>query len=228
MSKKWIYIIILFLLLFLIYKLSGFEQIINEKITVFIDIRQEYGYSLLLITIPLSILQGIITFFPIITIITFHILIFGLAEGMLFSFIGSFLGSILCFILGRYLFQDWSKKLWEKRQLKYQKWENYFQQYGMWTIVLLRTVPIMPSNMISLMAALSPISSRSYLWSSVYGNISMVWLFAIFSLSLTFDETSLMVIGYIIYIIGLFATFLYQKRNKNKYEIYDKQNSNLM
>ncbi|MGD9678449.1 MAG: TVP38/TMEM64 family protein [Vulcanibacillus sp.] len=223
MNKKWIYIIILFLSLFLIYKLSGFEQIITEKITVFIDIRQEYGYSLLLFTIPLSILQGVLTFFPIITIITFHILIFGLTEGMLFSFIGSFLGSILCFILGRYLFQDWSNKLWQKRKAKYQKWETYFKQYGMWTIILLRTVPLMPSNMISLMAALSPINFRSYLWSSIYGNISMVWLFSIFSLSLTLDEASPITIGYITYLIVLLVIFLYQRKNRDKYDIYDKQ-----
>jgi len=215
MKRKWIYISIFIILLFVLYKFSGVEQIITDKIFLFIDINKEYGYLLLLVTIPLSILQGIITFFPIITMITFHILVFGLWEGILYSLIASFLGSILCFLLGRYLFRDWSEKLWEKRQSKYQKWEKYFKQYGMWTIILLRTVPLMPSNMISLMAALSPINFRSYLWSSVYGNLSMVWLYSIFSLSLTLDEGSPLIIGYIIYLIILFAIFLYIKRKQS-------------
>lgn len=226
MNRKWL-IILGVVLLLIILRLLGIDKIIDDNIKLFMDIEKEYGYSLLLLTIPLSIVQGVVTLFPIITIITFHTIVFGVTEGLLYSFIGSFLGSIICFILGRYFFNDWSEKLWQKKKVKYQNLERYFQQYGMWGLILLRTTPIMPSNMISLMAALSPISFRTYLWSCIFGNISMVWLLGILGMSLTINDASPMVVGYIIYLVFLFVIFLIQLYYQHRYKSSNERKSKL-
>lgn len=217
MNKKWL-ILLGVVILLVIVAFLGIDKIIDENLKLFMDIENEYGHLLLLITIPLSILQGIITIFPIITIITFHILVFGVTEGVIYSFIGSFLGSILSFVLARYFFSDLSEKIWQRNKIKYQNLESYFQRFGVWGLILLRTIPIMPSNMISLMAALSPITFRKYLWSSIFGNISMVWLFGILGMSLTLSDFNPMVIGYIVYLVILFVVFLLQLFYQHKYK----------
>ncbi len=225
MNKKWLILLIVVILLVIVGFL-GIDELIDDNIKLFVDIEKEYGHLLLFITIPLSIIQGVVTFFPIITIITFHILVFGVTEGVIYSFIGSFLGSILSFVLGRYFFFDLSEKLWEKKKVKYQNLERYFQQYGMWSLILLRTIPLMPSNMISLMAALSPIPFRAYLWSSVFGNISMVWLFGILGMSLKINDFNFMVIVYIVYLVTLFIIFLLQLYYQRRYKPTTEQKVN--
>lgn len=67
---------------------------------------------------------------------------------------------------------------------RYDKWQRYLDRYGIWTLVLLRTIPIVPSNVINFMAAVSPIKASSYIWGTVLGNLSFIWLFGTIGSSL--------------------------------------------
>lgn len=177
------------------------QTVSNNDINYYIELKEELGYQLLFITIPLAIVQGFLTLFPIITILAIHILAFGWVQGLIFSFIGTFLGSLISFICVRYLFHDWSMRIWEKKKHKYKRLAKYIDLYGLWAIVILRSIPIMPSNIISLMAGLSPISFKHYVWSCVIGNLSMVWLLGIISspVALTPVNLQLMITIYVIF-----------------------------
>ncbi|MFD2880620.1 VTT domain-containing protein [Paenibacillus rhizoplanae] len=65
------------------------------------------------------------------------------------------------FLFRRYLF-DWFDRKWGYKLKKYEKWQTYLDRYGIWTLVLLRTIPIVPSNIINLMSAVSPMKPAAF------------------------------------------------------------------
>ncbi|MBD2848222.1 TVP38/TMEM64 family protein [Paenibacillus sp. IB182496] len=142
------------------------------------------GYMLLLLTTPLSIVQGIVTFFPFATLMLLHVATFGVVEGLLVSWLLGTLASIVCFWLSRSLLQPWFMHRFGERLAKYDKWQRHMDHYGVWVVILLRSIPIVPSNIISIMAAISPLHWRAYLWSTTIGTFSQVWLFALLGSSL--------------------------------------------
>lgn len=215
-KKSWVALIMLVLVIPIYLNFDSLQLILQNDVAYFVE--QELGYRLLLFTLPLSILQSIFTLFPFVTIVLIHVLTFGLWEGLMYSWIGSSLGAISCFILGRYFFQDYSRKIWAKKQDQYEKWVHIVNLYGLWGVVFLRSIPIIPSNIISLMAAFSPMKLNIYIWSTVIGNISMVWLFGVFSDAIIFaDETTRILLGfYILFVVllAIIASLHYRRKRK--------------
>ncbi|MGO4886550.1 TVP38/TMEM64 family protein [Anaerobacillus sp. MEB173] len=219
-KEKWIIFVFLVIFIVGLLRIEEIQYLLDENIVYFTeDLRGKLGYRLLWITIPLAILQGVITVFPFFLIIIIHVSSFGLIEGFLFSWIGSFLGAIVCFILARYFSSDWTVRLWNRNKGNYQNWLPYINIYGVWVITLLRNIPIIPSNMISIMAALSPIGIKAFLWSSVIGNKSMVWLLTLLSSPIIAPDKDTTV--YIFFCSIILFLFYLQFRNfkQNKFII---------
>jgi uncharacterized membrane protein YdjX (TVP38/TMEM64 family) len=149
-----------------------------------------------------------------VTIVIIHILSYGLWPGLFFSWLAAHLGSILCFLLARHFLQDWSQKMWNKHQEKYKRAFDYVDRYGFWGLILLRSIFFMPSNIISILGALSPISFKHYFWSSLIGNIPMVILLAVLSSPFVINDSDRfpLLIVLIVTIMSLVAIFIYQQR----------------
>ncbi|MBP1996551.1 TVP38/TMEM64 family protein [Paenibacillus eucommiae] len=175
-----------------------------------LEITQLDGTLILLITIPLAIIQGFLGVFPFATLIVLHISAVGLALGLVFSWLTGTLSALIVFLGCRFFFSKPFNRRWGARLQKYEKWQNYMDKYGIWTIIFLRTLPIMPNNLISFMSAISQIKLRSYIWSSILGNLSHIWLFGLISSSIIMPETdvSFLLITYIIFCLTLTGIFV--------------------
>lgn len=92
------------------------EAWVEETIRTLLNGLQLSGYSILLLTVPLSILQGIFSFFPFASLFVLHVTTFGLLEGMLISWLVGSVAAIVCFILCRYFFMIGSKNVSEKNE----------------------------------------------------------------------------------------------------------------
>jgi uncharacterized membrane protein YdjX (TVP38/TMEM64 family) len=90
----------------------------------------------------------------------------------------------------------------------------------MWGLIALHHIPVLPGNLLSLMGALSPISVRAYVWSSVWGNLSMVWLFALVTAGVTTNkQLEPYVWAYAFFVITLIVMFIvYYRRQRMRYE----------
>lgn len=172
------------------------------------------GFGILLITLPLALIQGIVGVFPFATLVMLHISVLGVKEGLLASWVaGSFAGMVV-YLLCKFLFADRFHRRWLSKLHKYEKWQKSLDRYGVWAIIFLRTIPIMPNNLISFMSAISNIKTRSYTWSNIVGNLSSIWLFGIFSASIVFPGMDLRVLmlSYIVFLIVLLALFFVRQR----------------
>lgn len=175
-------------------------------------IQDEVGYELLMITIPLMILQGVMTIFPVILLIIVHFIVYGVVEGFIFSLLGSFLSSILCYTIAKSFSEGYVAGFWKKREKTMNKVMDLTLKYGVPLIVVLRSIPILPSNIISVVAALSPIRFSQYVWSSLWGNISMIWILSLLSapIILTSVDKVLYIILYALYLVLLYSYYGYQ------------------
>ncbi|WP_150268987.1 TVP38/TMEM64 family protein [Paenibacillus tepidiphilus] len=153
----------------------------TETINGWIDwLLQTLGLSgpyIILATFPLTVIQSLFGLFPLAILIVLHVSEFGVIGGMLVSWVACNIGAILVYFLFRRYLYNWFDRKMRSRLKRYDKWQRYLDRYGIWTLLLLRTVPIVPSNVINFMAAVSPIKVRSNIWGTVLGNLSYIWLF---------------------------------------------------
>ncbi|MCH1642540.1 VTT domain-containing protein [Paenibacillus timonensis] len=172
------------------------------------------GYSILLLTIPLAVLQGIFGFFPFATIVMLHISLLGIMNGLLASWIAGTAAGMVVYLMCRYFFAGWFNRKWMGKLQKYEKWQKGLDRYGVWAVIFLRTVPIMPNNLISFMSAISNLKLRSYTWSNLVGNLSSIWLFGILSASIVFPGLNLrdLILSYAAFLLILGVAFILRNR----------------
>ncbi|MEQ4486014.1 TVP38/TMEM64 family protein [Cohnella silvisoli] len=176
------------------------------------------GFYVLIITFPLAIVQGILGIFPFTILIVLNISAMGIVNGLLTSWISGIIVANIVFYCGRSFFSDWFNRKIKRKESRYEKWQKYFELYGIWTLILLRTLPI-PNNVVSLMASVSSIKPFAYFISSVVGNLSQIWLYGIISSSIIMpkQDSKLLIEMYIAFCLSLIIVFVrgqFLQRNK--------------
>lgn len=168
------------------------------------------GPSVLLVTIPLAMLQSLFGFFPFAILIVLHVSVFNVIGGMLISWLACNVGGVLVYFLFRRYLYNWFDRKWRARLKRYDKWQRYLNRYGIWTLVLLRTVPIIPNNIINFMSAVSPLPTSSFIWGTVLGNMSYIWLFGTLSSTLIVpkEEWGVYLTWYAIFCVILIGVFI--------------------
>jgi len=218
MKKIVVIVLVISSFLFIIFNWEWVTQLRQENLSYFTEeLFAELGYGLLLITIPLMMIQNVVTLFPIVLIIMIHFISFGMTLGFLFSLIGTSIGAMLCFWLTRSASEKFVEKYWKKKEEKLSYILNSISHYGVFMIVFLRSIPIMPSNLISIAAGVSPIRFRAYVWSTVLGNISMVWLLSLLSAPLWIEDNHYLgyLVGYLFFaLVVLIYYFMKLYREK--------------
>lgn len=172
------------------------------------------GFSILLFTIPLAVVQGVFGFFPFATIVMLHISLLGIMNGLLASSIAGTAAGMVVYLMCRYFFAEWFNRKWMGKLQKYEKWQKGLDRYGVWAVIFLRTVPIMPNNLISFMSAISNLKLGSYTWSNLVGNLSSIWLFGILSASIVFPGLNLrdLILSYAGFLLALGIAFVVRNR----------------
>ncbi|QGG58889.1 L-seryl-tRNA selenium transferase [Paenibacillus sp. B01] len=167
------------------------------------------GPAILLLTIPLAVLQGLFGFFPFATIILIHISILGIAGGLLASWLAGTVAALVVYLLFRYFFYGKVQRRFQARLERYERYQAALDEYGGWMVILLRTIPVMPNNLISFMSAIAPVKLLPYLWSSIIGNLSHIWMFGLISSSLIFPghDLRLLIAAYLAFLLILSIAF---------------------
>ncbi|MBB6735181.1 TVP38/TMEM64 family protein [Cohnella zeiphila] len=193
---------------------------INDAIDWLLGVTQLDGYNILLLTMPLAVVQGFLGIFPFSTLVMLHISALGIGAGMAVSWLVSIVVSLIVFYCCRYWFSDWFDRKLQRYENKYDKWKKFFQLYGVWAIILMRTLPIMPNNVIAFLSSVSAIKPMPYLVSSIVGNLSHIWLFGIISSSILLPDTDIRILiaAYAAFFLVLSALFWLSLRRKSTLE----------
>lgn len=181
------------------------------------------GYSILLVTLPLAIIQAFIGVYPFAALVMLHISALGMVSGLLVSWAVGIAATVVVYLVFAYFFSDWFHNRWLNRLSKYQKIQKHLDHYGVWTLIILRTIPVMPNNLVSFMASLSKIRFSGYVWSSVWGMLSHIWLLGILSSAVMMPDMNVGLIiwtyvGFWLIFAAFFATkqYIFMKRNRGR------------
>lgn len=102
---------------------------------------------------------------------------FGVFEAILYTNIGSTVGSLLAFLTFRYLLRDGLKK---KYGNALDRFNEKFKEQGANYLLFLQLLPITPFSLITILAGLSDISVWTFLWTTSVGILpgSAIYAFA--------------------------------------------------
>ena len=135
-----------------------------------------FGASAPVVFILLHLLQTIIAPIPGMLLLIAGGLIWGTFWGGLLSIIGAFIGSLLCFLLSRYLGRPFVEKLAKKEDLEFT--DEFFRKHGFLAIVILRLIPFMAFDVISYGAGLTKMDFRKYATATLIGMIPTTLLYS--------------------------------------------------
>lgn len=207
---KWITLIFLIIIaVFLISQWEFVKELQGENVQYFTDeFFPEAGYGMLAVTLPLMIAQNVFTLFPIIIIIIVHVLAFGFMEGFLFSFAGTTAGAAFCFLLARSWSEEKVSRFWNRKKDRWEKFARMVESDGAAAVIFLRSLPFMPSNLISVAAAVTPMKTSVYMLGTALGNISMIWLLSLIASPL-WAESGEFMSSLLLYLLFLGLLVLY-------------------
>lgn len=99
-------------------------------------------------------------------------ILFGFWYGLICVTVGGFLSAMAVFVLSRKLGREWAESILEHRYLSpLRKYNGRLESGGIWDLIILRTIPIMPFNVLNILMGISRISAKNYIAGTLSGLI---------------------------------------------------------
>lgn len=203
-SIKTILKVMVFLIL-IIFTLLSFPFIIRyyENINILLA---GYGSWAPIIYILLLILAVIIAPLPASPLAIAAGAFFGPWHGMLYTLIGATLGAVCVFLATRFFLSDFTREKLRKHSW-YKKVEHESPKRLAYLVFLTRLMPQLSFDLISALAALTPITLTGFVLATFFGMIPIVTLLSFFGSALSPYLNSLFVILTILFIAYLFLIY---------------------
>jgi uncharacterized membrane protein YdjX (TVP38/TMEM64 family) len=138
-----------------------------------------WGAAAPLMSIILMVMQAVIAPLPAFLITAANGLIFGLYWGTIISWIGAMCGALVSFMMSRYFYNSFSKKIrGHRRGLEYL--ERIESKHGFRVILTARLLPFISFDLISYAAGLSTIRTRSFFIATGIGMLPATIVYTVF------------------------------------------------
>lgn len=154
-----------FLLLFTISLLLYFREFSLEDT---VNLLRKYPSYTVVISLALNVLISLAGFLPSVFLTGANTHVFGLFLGWAISWLGEILGALLSFLFYRYLLGDGANKLAERYSSRGFLWKIR-RDNGFRLILTARILPLVPSGLVNLLGALSPLRLPVFLLATAIG-----------------------------------------------------------
>ncbi|WP_421616817.1 TVP38/TMEM64 family protein [Brevibacillus sp. TJ4] len=152
----------------------------------------------------ITVMATVMAFFPVIPYPIVGGVIgaaYGPIVGGLITWIGSTAASILMFLVVRYGYQEWGMRVLARYE-RIGRLGAMFERNAFVAIAFVRLVPIVPSIIVNMYAALHRVSFATYAIASALGKIPAMLLFAVVGDNLMTEPRNILLA------IGIYAIFL--------------------
>lgn len=160
---------------------------------------KEFGFLAPAVAFILFVVQAALPVFPYIILASVGGLLFGFELGVFLSWSGALVGACLAYWVCRLSASDWVINIIE-RKFNYDVRE-VDGELAFWSIVIARVIPVVPTPLINVVAALSGVSFWNFFFSSAIGKIPSAVLYTGLGIALfnTQDiKMTLLIIGAIL------------------------------
>jgi len=152
-----------------------FYLLIQGDIAGSIDFIRSFGSYAIVVSFLIIVFINAVAVLPNIFILAANGVIFGVVEGTLISWIAESVGVIISFILMRYLFRDYAQAV-ILRSNGLKKIDEFSGKRGFRIMVVARSIPYVPSGLITAWGALSSIQLTDYVLATFIGKLPGTWI----------------------------------------------------
>jgi len=138
--------------------------------------------------------------------------IFGHYYGLFLSTIGTTIAATISFFMSRYLFRDYIKN---KLGGKYAGVGDRLGEKGIFVVMAMRLIPVVPFDAVSYVAGISSIGYRDYIIGTVLGELPGAFIFTMLGSSLKNIESPYFILSLIFAIILLLLPIFYKQLVKS-------------
>ncbi|MFD2922826.1 TVP38/TMEM64 family protein [Halobacillus naozhouensis] len=124
----------------------------------------------------LMVFQSVIAPLPAFVITFANGLVFGWLGGALLSWGSAMAGAILCFYLAKWLGRPVVQRFVSGKALAW--WDQFFQKYGSYSVLIARLVPIISFDLVSYAAGVTPITFWNFFWATGLGQLPATLLYS--------------------------------------------------
>ncbi len=139
-------------------------------------------------------------------------IIFGLAVGTLYSWIGEVAGTMISFVLWRSLLRDAAQKMIVRSSYLTMA-DEFSTSKGFKAVLIARAVPLTPSGIITIIGSISHMSFQDMLWATMLGKAPSIFLEVILGHDLaSAQENKLRLSVLILLVVAIYAYLWWKKR----------------
>lgn len=152
-----------------------FQNVSNLSVSMVINYIRAFGILAPLVAFVLFMVQAALPVFPYIVLAAAGGLLFGFKLGFLLSWLGALAGACLAYWICKLLGGEWAARKIKERwgyDVKRMNGEMAF-----WSIVIARVLPVVPTPIINVAAALGGVPFWNFFFSSAIGKIPTAVLY---------------------------------------------------
>ncbi len=148
------------------------------EIETWISISEKFGFFGPFYGIAVTMIESFFPPLPLALFVTLNVMMFGPVLGYIYSWIGTCLGSIMVFLLLRKYGRSKFRMMEERYELV-GKASCWAKEKGGMAIFILLCFPFTPSIAVSVLAALTDLSKRTYFIALIFGKMVMIMILSV-------------------------------------------------
>ena len=188
------------------------QLLLSGDLAAIIDYIRSFGTYAMLVSIMIVIFINVVAVVPNIFLLAANGIIFGIIPGTIISWLAESIGVIISFFIMRYFGQDGATAL-IRRSNMLKKVDDYSGKNGFKIMIIARSIPFIPSGLITALAAISEIHARDYILATLLGKFPS----ALIEVSIGHDLASyhdhmLRLTFFVLIAIGVYAAYIWQQK----------------
>ena len=188
------------------------QLLLSGDLAAIIDYIRSFGTYAMLVSIMIVIFINVVAVLPNIFLLAANGIIFGIIPGTIISWLAESIGVIISFFIMRYFGQDGATAL-IRRSNMLKKVDDYSGKNGFKIMIIARSIPFIPSGLITALAAISEIHARDYILATLLGKFPS----ALIEVSIGHDLASyhdhmLRLTFFVLIAIGVYAAYIWQQK----------------
>ncbi|HSN59150.1 MAG TPA: TVP38/TMEM64 family protein [Clostridiaceae bacterium] len=203
--------------LFIPFVRNNINSAVSMLKTVDVESAREYilsfGVLAPAVSFMLMVLQSLIAPLPAFILTFANAGLFGWVNGAILSWTSAMAGAALCFFLARYLGRDFVEKLTSKSAVE--KVDEFFKEYGKYTILICRLLPFMSFDIVSYAAGLTSMGFWPFFLATGVGQLPATIVYSYIGGMLT-GSVRTFVIGLLMLFAVTTLVFMFKKISRDK------------
>ncbi len=173
---------------------------------------RSFGAYAAVVSFLIVVLINCVAVLPNIFMLAVNGIVFGIWEGTLISWAAESVGVIISFVFMRYFFRENAHAL-IMRSDALQKVEELSGKDGLVIMIVARSIPFVPSGLITAIGAISAISLRDYVIATFIGKLPSAWIEVTLGHdAASYKEHPVRLIALLVVSITAYAGYLWSKK----------------